>query len=103
MTRSMTGAIALCLMLQACSSTPEQPVAPITHIETVTQKIPVPVYCLDRMPDKPVFRTDAQLKQGSDGEVIAGLRIDRINRADYEAELEATLRACLAPSGKTGS
>jgi hypothetical protein len=103
MTRSMTGAAVLCLMCQACSTTPQPVVEPITHIETVDNKIPVPVYCLDGMPKKPAFSGDAMLKAGSEGDVIRNLRIDRIERSDYEADLEAALRACLAPSGKSGS
>ena len=102
MTRSMTGAALLCLMCQACSTAP-QPVAPITHIETVDNKVPVPVYCLDAMPKKPAFSSDAVLKAGSDGDVIKKLRIDRIERSDYERDLEAALTGCLASSGKSGS
>jgi hypothetical protein len=95
------GAALLCLTLAACNSCPVAPVSAVTHVETQEVDKPVPVPCLQAMPAKPVFKSDAQILADGDGQVVTDLRVDRIARNSYEETLEGALMSCL--SGKTGS
>jgi hypothetical protein len=101
MMRSISGVVVACLILTSCASECGAPVSAITHTETVTVDKPVPVPCLQSMPARPAFQTDAEILAGGDGQVVAGLRADRIARGAYESRLEAALTACV--SGKSGS
>lgn len=93
----IAGALLACLMYQGCSTAP---VDPVIHTETVEVDRPVAVPCVTALPAHDPFMTDAQIKSGSAGQVVTKLRLDRIARAGYEAQLEAALTACVA-SGKT--
>lgn len=60
-------------------------------------KVPVLVPCLDKPTDKPQFKTDAEILDGSDYQVVVNLRLDRDQRRVYEAALEADQQACINP------
>ena len=79
----------LCIMLTGClANIPERP-CPI-----VTVKVPVKVSCIDSVPQPPTFVTDEQLRNMTDGEFVTSLHIDRLQRRNYESELEAVISAC---------
>lgn len=75
---------ALLLLLSGCASTMPE-----------TVMVPVPVPCLDAMPDKPALYTDADLLKLPDADFIVALGIDRQVRRKYIGELESVLQACV--------
>lgn len=83
-------AVAIVLALTGCGAQPIK----ADPLPTVV-KVPVLVPCLDRPTDKPVFKTDAEILDGSDYQVVVNLRIDRDTRRMYEAALEANEQACI--------
>lgn len=60
-------------------------------------RVPVPVPCLDRAPDKPTFLTDEAFATLPLGTFVTELWADRRDRQAYEAELEAAVAGCVAP------
>ena len=58
-------------------------------------RIPVPVACIDKLPDKPALFTDEQLSKMGDGELIISLRIDQLNARGYIAQADALMQACI--------
>ena len=60
-------------------------------------RIPVPVACIDKLPDKPALFTDEQLSKMGDGELIISLRIDQLNARGYIAQADALMQACIKP------
>ena len=58
-------------------------------------RIPVPVACIDKLPDKPSLFTDEQLSKMGDGELIISLRIDQLNARGYIAQADALMTACI--------
>ena len=58
-------------------------------------RIPVPVACIDKLPDKPALFTDEQLAEMDDGRLVISLRIDQLNMRSYVAIVDALLLACL--------
>lgn len=58
-------------------------------------RIPVPVACIDKLPDKPALFTDEQLSKMGDGELIISLRIDQLNARGYIAQADAIMTACI--------
>jgi len=86
--RFVNGALPVSIaMLTGCSSLPAT--------RTVDVKVPVPVTCLTALPARPAFMTDAQLKAGSDYQVVNNLLADRLARQYYISQLEAALTGCL--------
>ncbi len=83
--------VASVLGVAGCASPP-----PVTVVKTVEVKVPVPVACVTTLPARPALKTDAQLKQGSDYQVVNDLLADRLSRQLYESELEAVLSGCQA-------
>lgn len=79
--------VSIALALIGCSAAP--PRLP----ERVA--IPVAVACLDRIPDRPAFRSDRELLAQSDYAAVLALWLDRRLRQDYEAVIEAALQACV--------
>lgn len=73
------------LLLAGCASTPALP-------ERV--EVPVPVPCVAQVPARPEFVTDAQLRAMGDYALILSLAKDRLQRRQYEAEVEAVIAAC---------
>lgn len=78
------------VMLSGCGTQPIK----ADPLPTVV-KVPVLVPCLDKATDKPLFKTDAEILDGSDYQVVVNLRLDRDQRRIYEAELEADQQACI--------
>ena len=58
-------------------------------------RIPIPVACIDKLPDKPALFTDEQLSKMGDGELIISLRIDQLNARGYIAVADALMMACI--------
>ena len=79
-----TGAI---LALSGCAAT-----LPAVPAEI---RIPVPVACIDKLPDKPALFTDEQLSKMGDAELIISLRIDQLNARGYIAQADALMMACV--------
>ncbi|MEA0988971.1 hypothetical protein U6010_11015 [Pseudomonas aeruginosa] len=86
------GLVASAVLLAGCTGTP-----PVTIEKPVEVKVPVAVACVERLPTKPVFKSDEQLKRGSSYQVVNDLLADRLAREIYEAELEALLSGCVQP------
>lgn len=84
-------AVAILVSCAGCATTPKLNVQPTAQIV----KVPVITSCIDKVPDVPAFMTDAQLLDGSDYQVVLNLRIDRDQRRQYEAEVQALLAACV--------
>ena len=57
--------------------------------------IPIPVPCIDAMPQRPALYTDADLLKLVDTDFIIALGIDRQQRVKYIGELEAVLQGCV--------
>lgn len=77
-----------CLLFSGCSLI--QPRQPITEV-----KIPVRVSCVETVPAKPAFKTDAELKALDDYRLAFSLLKDRADRQIYEGELEAVVAGCM--------
>lgn len=74
----------LLLALSGCASTMPE-----------TVNVPIPVPCIDAMPQRPALATDAELIKLVDTDFIIALGIDRQQRIKYQAELEAILQGCV--------
>ena len=59
-------------------------------------RVPVPVPCLERAPERPALLTDAQLAELGDYRLVLELARDRRIRQAYEAELEAAVEGCVS-------
>lgn len=62
----------------------------------VEVRVPVPVSCIDRLPERPALRSDADLIALDDYGLVIALGRDRIAAAQYIRELEALLPPCLS-------
>jgi hypothetical protein len=60
-----------------------------------TVNVPIPVPCIDQMPQRPALATDADLLKLVDTDFIVALGIDRQQRVKYIGELEAVLQGCV--------
>ena len=78
----------LVALLAGCNGIPKPP----TEV-----RIPVPVQCYDRMPDKPPLATDAELAKLDDYGFVIQLAKDRLETRGYIGELEAKLTGCVIP------
>jgi len=58
-------------------------------------RVPVPVPCIERMPDQPKFLTDAALAGLADFSFVLELRRDQLELRGHVAVLTATLQACI--------
>ena len=84
----MRAALLASLLLARCASS-----IPMPEIVNV----PVPVNCIDALPVRPKFYTDAELKAMNDYQLPLALAIDRVQRHLYETKLEAALAGCWQP------
>ena len=82
--------IVVLLALSGCASNP----SPHVPLPPVTIKVPVPFSCIDALPEKPRFHSDAELKAMNDFTIAITLLTERINREIYEARLETVLDGC---------
>ena len=73
------------LLLAGCATAPALP-------ERV--EVPVPVPCVSAMPVRPDLVTDANLRAMTDYQLVLALWRDRMQRRQYEAEVEAVIAAC---------
>lgn len=71
--------------------------APVPRVEVV--RVPVPVPCLDRAPERPTFLTDEAFAALPLGTFVTELWADRRARQAYEAQLEAAIAGCVSASG----
>lgn len=76
------------LLLAGCA-------APLPVVKEVL--VPVPVRCLDRMPERPKFLSDGELAAMSDFALVLSLRSDQLELRGHVAVLTATLQACVKP------
>jgi len=72
------------ILLSGCASTMPE-----------TVNVPIPVPCIDQMPQRPALATDADLLKLVDTDFIVALGIDRQQRVKYIGELEAVLQGCV--------
>lgn len=79
------------LLLAGCA-------APAPRVEVV--RVPVPVPCLDRAPERPTFLTDEAFATLPLGTFVTELWADRRDRQAYEAELEAAVAGCVSAPGR---
>lgn len=75
------------LILAGCTGT-----LPPVPKETL---IPVPVPCLDRMPEAPKFLADSELAAFDDFRLVIELRRDQLELRGHVAVLTATLQSCV--------
>ena len=61
----------------------------------VEVRVPVPVPCLDRMPERPTFLADSELAKLDDWNFILELRRDQLELRGHVEVLTATLQACV--------
>lgn len=57
-------------------------------------RVPVPVPCIDQVPQRPSMLSDAELLALDDYGLVIALARDRRVRQGYIAELEATVEGC---------
>jgi len=81
--KCLVGFGAVALLLAGCA-TPDP----------VTIRVPVPIKCIDRVPERPYLRTDAELLAMDDFELVLSLARDRRLFQGYTAELEAVVEGC---------
>ncbi|MFM0391187.1 hypothetical protein [Paraburkholderia phytofirmans] len=89
---------ALCsalLVVPGCGSAPLAPISPVVHTETVEAKVQVPVSCIDAVPTAPAFLVDTDLLAPPNGSAVDRLWRDRLQRKQWEGQLEALLVACV--------
>lgn len=82
-----------CSLLAGCGSAPPKPAVISKPIEV---KVAVPVPCIDKVPDGPVFQSDSELLAGSGAQVFDKVWADHKSRRDYTDILVAAIQACLA-------
>jgi len=78
--------LAIFALLTGCSTLPELPK------ETL---VPVPVPCVEAMPDKPRLLTDAELAKLADYQLVLAIRQDQLALRAYAEILEALMLACV--------
>ncbi|WP_204421629.1 hypothetical protein [Burkholderia sp. MS455] len=83
------------VVLAGCVGCPK----PVTIDRPVEVRVPVAVPCVTSLPAKPAFKTDAQLKAGSNYQIFNDLLADRLAREIYESQLEAELAGCVQTVG----
>lgn len=76
----------LLIFLAGCTGLPTPP----TEV-----RIPIPVQCYDKMPEKPHFITDAELAKADDYSFVISLAKDRLDKGVYILDLEAKLQGCV--------
>lgn len=89
---------ALCsvlLVVPGCGSAPPAAISPVVHTETVEAKVQVPVPCIDSVPPRPVFLSDAELLAAPNGSAVDRLWRDHLQRKQWEGQLEALVVACV--------
>ena len=84
-------AAVLCVLLTGCGA--------LGGMNTV--KVPVPVACQEREPDRPAMPTEALQPGGSLFVAVKTMQAEIEIRDGYEAQLAAALRACIAPLTST--
>lgn len=79
-------AVSLCCIAAGCASSPSVP----TEV-----RIPVPVPCLDRLPEAPAVASDAELLGLDDYRLVLTIAKDRAAVLAAYRELRATAQACV--------
>lgn len=66
------------------------------HSPTVPDvvRVPVPVRCVESVPERPELVSDAELLSLDDYGLVVSLARDRRQRQGYEAQLEAVIEGC---------
>ena len=91
--RSKLSAIACSVALSACAcAVPPSP--PALDVKTITASVPVPVPCVDKVPDAPQLLSDKNLMTGSGQQVIDQLWRDHLLQRDYIGELTPLVLGC---------
>lgn len=75
------------LLLSACSTTPV----------LTTVKVPVPVACQEKVPDRPVMPTEEFTAKPALDQYVRAARAELERREGYETQLLTALEACTAP------
>ena len=70
------------LLLAGCATDP------------ITIRVPVPVKCVERVPERPALLSDADLLLLDDYGLVVSLARDRRLRQGYQAQLEAVVEGC---------
>jgi hypothetical protein len=83
--RVVAGVIGL---IAGCSSQPA--------IQTVEVKVPVPVACVESMPDRPTIQTQAEIVKLPDFDAVFQLNRAVLQWEGYGATLEAVLQGCVS-------
>lgn len=80
-------ALALLFLLTACGTTPV-----LTEI-----KVPVPVACQEKVPDRPVMPTEEFTEKPALDQYVRAARAEIERREGFEQMLVAALKACTDP------
>lgn len=64
---------------------------------TSTVKIPLPVACQEKEPERPIMPTDALVPGTTLDALVQAATAEIERREGYEGKLVAALRACIAP------
>jgi len=83
----MKRALALCLLLGACATKP-------AYTPPKVVEIPVSVPCKVQLPEKPAYAADIVSLDEQIFALVQALLIDREQRQEREAKLEAAVKAC---------
>ncbi|MEJ0003479.1 MAG: hypothetical protein WDN30_07890 [Pararobbsia sp.] len=83
------------LVVPGCAMQPAGPISPVVHVETVEAKVQVPVSCIDEIPVRPDFLSDAELLSEPNGAAVDRVWRDHVQRQKWEGELMGVLAACV--------
>ena len=82
--------IAACALLAGCAGQ--------KHVEIQRVKVPVPVECREREPERPVMPTEALAPGVALFELVQSALAEIDRREAYEVRLRAALQICIAPA-----
>lgn len=75
------------LLLSACSTTPV----------LTTIKVPIPVACQEKVPDRPIMPTEGFTEKPALDQYVRAARAEIERRQGYETQLRTALEVCTAP------
>lgn len=90
-----TFAALACCVLSACGTTPAP--APEAVVRTVEVPMQVSVPCIKQTPQRPAFRTEAEILSSTDYDASFWLWEEWEKLTAYTGQLEAILPACVQP------